>query len=97
MARTYRYANSRAEVEPAAGVSGVLCRDSAGSYFFRVFHSDESFTDYELLHDDLPVTIEQDALASFYRLREHCVLDHSPQVLGLGPACRKPGEGAERY
>lgn len=83
MTGTYRYANSRAEEEPASGVSGVLCRGSEGSYFFRVYHSGESFTDYELRHDDLPVTIDQDALASFYRLHDHNVLDHSPQVLGL--------------
>ena len=83
MAGTYSYANSRAEEESASGVSGVLCRDSEGSYFFRVYHSDRSFTDYQLRHDDLPVTIGQDALASFYRLHDHNVLDHSPQVLGL--------------
>jgi len=83
MTGTYRYANSRAEEETASGVSGVLCRDSEGSYFFRVYHFDKSFTDYELRHDDLPVTIAQDALASFYRLHDHSVLDHSPQVLGL--------------
>ncbi|MFT6419977.1 MAG: hypothetical protein ACJAWP_000508 [Porticoccus sp.] len=83
MAGTYRYANSRAKEETASGVSGVLCKDSEGDYFFRVYHSDKSFTDYELCHDDLPVTIAQDALASFYRLKDHNVLDHSPQVLGL--------------
>ncbi len=83
MTGTYRYANSRAEEEPASGVSGALCRDSSGSYFFRVYHTDKSFTDYVLRHDDLPVTIAQDALASFYRVQDHSVLDHSPQVLGL--------------
>jgi hypothetical protein len=83
MAGTYRYAKSQAEEESASGVSGVLCRGADGNYFFRVYHADESFTDYELLHDDLPVTIDQDALASFYRLHDHNVLDHSPQVLGL--------------
>lgn len=83
MTSNYRYANSRAEEEPASGVSGVLCRDAEGSYFFRVYHSDKSFTDYELRHDDLPVTIAPDALASFYRTQDYGVLDHSPQVLGL--------------
>lgn len=83
MTGIYRYANSRAEEEPASGVSGFLCRGSEGSYFFRIYHSDKSFTDYELRHDDLPVIIAQDALASFYRFQDHSVLDHSPQVLGL--------------
>lgn len=83
MTGTYRYAKGRAEEESASGVSGVLCKDSEGNYFFRVYHSGDSFTDYELRHDDLPVTIDQDALASFYRLHDHNVLDHSPKVLGL--------------
>ena len=83
MTSTYRYANSRAEEESASGVSGVLCGDSEGRFFFRVYHSDKSFTDYELRHDDLPVTIAPDALASFYRFHDQNVLDHSPEVLGL--------------
>jgi len=85
MTGTFRYKNSRAEEESASGVSGVLCRDAEGRVFFRVYHVDGSFTDYELRHDDLPVTISQDALASFYRVHDHNVLDHSPQVLGLEP------------
>lgn len=86
MRDTYRYTNSRAEEESASGVSGVsgvLCRDIEGDFFFRVHHADGSFTDYELRHDDLPITIDQEAFASFYRLHDHSVLDHSPEVLGL--------------
>jgi len=83
MTGTFGYKNSRAEEESASGVSGVLCRDAEGDFFFRVYHPDGSFTDYELRHDDLPVTIAPDALASFYRLDDQNVLDHSPEVLGL--------------
>ena len=39
--------------------------------------------DYEVLHDDLSVTIDVDAMAAFYRVGERDVLDHSPDVLGL--------------
>lgn len=80
---TYQYGNAQAEVEDASGLSGVLCKDIDGDYFFRVYHPDHSYTDYELNHDDLPITIDQNAMASLYRTKEHYVLDHSPEVLGL--------------
>ena len=71
----------------ANGVSGVLCRSAVdGHYFFRVYDADHNFTDYLLIHDDLPVTISKDALASFYRAGDEPIpdyfLDHSPEVLG---------------
>ena len=71
----------------ANGVSGVLCRSAVdGHYFFRVYDADHNFTDYLLIHDDLPVTISSDALASFYRAGGEPIpdyfLDHSPEVLG---------------
>ncbi|MFK7161195.1 hypothetical protein V6U78_09125 [Marinospirillum sp. MEB164] len=73
------------QVTSAAGISGVLCRDFDGEYFFRVEQADYTFTDYLLLHDDLPVTIDPQALASFYiyQDQEQPILDHSPEVLGL--------------
>lgn len=71
----------------ANGVSGVLCRSAVdGHYFFRVYDADHNFTDYLLIHDDLPVTISSDALASFYRAGDESLpdyfLDHNPEVLG---------------
>ncbi|MEX2281204.1 MAG: hypothetical protein WEE89_01825 [Gemmatimonadota bacterium] len=39
--------------------------------------------DYDIRHDDLPVTIDADALAAFYTVGERTILDHSPEVLGL--------------
>ena len=72
----------------ANGVSGVLCRSAVdGHYVFRVYGADHDFTDYLLIHDDLPVTISTDALAAFYRAGDGPIpdyfLDHSPEVLGL--------------
>ncbi|VAW72366.1 hypothetical protein MNBD_GAMMA12-1752 [hydrothermal vent metagenome] len=66
-------------------VSGILIKLFGGGYAFRVYHDKkkERFTDYELRHDDLSVTIDSDALASFYSAGENHVLDHSPNVLGL--------------
>ena len=83
MNEKYRYGKSVAEVSKASGVSGVLTKDIDGNYFFRIYHQDKTFTDYDLNHDDLPITIDSDALASFYDLGNRKILDHSPNVLGF--------------
>jgi len=79
----YTYAGKVSAVKNAEGVSGVLIKLFGGGYAFRVYHNNGEFTDYDLRHDDLSVTIDSDALASFYSNDEHHVLDHSPKVLGL--------------
>ena len=79
----YLYGGQSAEAESADGAKGVLIRARDGTLMFRVYHDNESFTDYEIRHDDLSVTIDKDALAAFYRVGEDYILDHSPQVLGL--------------
>lgn len=83
MTHKYLYGTQPAEVESAAGVSGILIRTMGGEMMFRVYHDHERFTDYEIRHDDLSVTIDKDALAAFYAVGERAVLDHSPEVLGL--------------
>lgn len=70
-------------VEPAGGVRGILCRNSDGSSFLSVYHADKSFTDYDLYHEDLAVTIDADELASFYRAGDVALLDHDPGTLGI--------------
>ncbi|MDR6983370.1 hypothetical protein J2X32_002004 [Rheinheimera pacifica] len=42
-----------------------------------------------MLHDDLEVTIDSSALASFYHNDDIAVLDHSPAVLGVTPVVTK--------
>ena len=72
------------EVRPADGTTGFICKDAIDRKpFFRIYESDGTFTDYDLHHDDLEVTITHEALASFYKSKDRHVLDHSPQVLGL--------------
>lgn len=67
----------------AAGVSGILCRSINGRYFFRIYHGNGKFDDYDLLHDDISVTITANQLASFYEDENgEKFLDHSSQVLG---------------
>ena len=83
MSEKYRYGKSIAEVTDASGVSGVLTKEADGDYFLRVYHHDKTFTDYDLNHDDLSITIDRDALASFYDLGDRKVIDHSPEVMGL--------------
>ena len=79
----YLYGETPAAVTSAAGVKGVIIRTLDGALMFRVYHDTKRFTDYEIRHDDLSVTIDADALAAFYKVGERCILDHSPQVLGL--------------
>ena len=83
MTDKYLYGELPAEVESAAGVNGVIVRTLDGTMVFRVYHDREHFTDYEIRHDDLSVTIDTDELAAFYKVGERDILDHSPQVLGL--------------
>ncbi len=94
-----RYGQSTATVQDASGVTGVLCRNADdGRHFFRVYGEGGAFQDYEVRHDDLPVTIAADAMASFYSVGEERVLDHSPDVLGLNSptGSRSPGASASR-
>lgn len=83
MKHKYLYGEQPAEAQPAAGIKGVLIQTLDGGVTFRVYHNHEHFTDYEIRHDDLSVTIDKDALAAFYKVGEHNILDHSPRVLGL--------------
>jgi hypothetical protein len=86
MTETHHYGGKVAQVTPADGVQGVLIRLFGGGFAFRVYSDDGEFIDYDICHDDLPVTLDSDALASFYRVDGHDILDHSPQVLGLKEA-----------
>jgi len=89
---TVRYGRSSATVSSAAGVTGFLLKRMDGSFFFRVYGSSGDFSDYDIRHDDLEVTISPDALASFYQIDNRLLLDHSPEVLGLesGPNAQEP-------
>ncbi len=82
MGDKFIYAGKEAEVTSAEEVKGILIR-SGRNYFFRVYRDDGEFTDYDISHDELSITIGTDAMASFYTDGENFVLDHSPSVLGL--------------
>jgi hypothetical protein len=66
----------------AEGVEGQLIYTGAGVYVFRVYTDNYEFTDYDLLHSDLSVTIT-DKDATFYSDDNGNRLDHSPSTLGI--------------
>ncbi len=61
----------------------MIIRSLENRLLFRVDHGGDRFTDYEIRHDDLSVTIDADELAAFYKAGERDILDHAPEVLGL--------------
>jgi hypothetical protein len=67
----------------ANGVEGhLLYTGEPNRYVFRVYTDAGKFTDYDLLHSDLCVTItDQDA--TFYLDDTGNRLDHSPATLGV--------------
>ena len=66
----------------ADGIEGVLIWCADGQYRFRVYTDTFEFTDYDLLHSDLSVTIT-DKTATFYSDDTGNMLDYSPDTLGI--------------
>ena len=56
--------------------------DGEGSHFFRVYHSNGTFTDYDISHSDLSVTIEDDDAMFKGEDTDSPYLDYSEQTLG---------------
>jgi len=67
-------------IKPANGVTGHLLR-SGYDVVFRVYDG-TTFTDYDLTHSDLCVTIT-DPDAAFYSEPKSDKLDHNPETLGI--------------
>ena len=66
----------------ADGVEGHLIYTAMGKYMFRVYTDEGEFTDYDLHHSDLCVTIT-DKDATFYSDAFSNRLDHSLATLGV--------------
>jgi hypothetical protein len=84
---SFIYGKKTARTQTAKGVRGFILSFNS-TLCFRVYSKDKrTFTDYDLSHNDLEVTI-QDGNASFYTFGERGsgVLDYSPGVLGLKPS-----------
>ena len=72
------------KITNANGVAGMLLNPyhNEGKWTFRVTNDNGTFTDYDLCHSDLCVTIN-DADAVFYKdPNGPNRLDHSPETLG---------------
>lgn len=82
MSNTVLYGKQPAKVNPADGLEGFLCRSIDGSYFFRIYHEDGAFTDYDVRHYDLVITIHDESVF-LYELPDGNVLDYGPEALGL--------------
>ena len=68
-------------ITPANGITGHLLR-SGYDVVFRVYDENHQFTDYDLTHSDLCVTITDEDAAFYSELRSNR-LDHSPATLGI--------------
>lgn len=75
------------KMKPANGVEGCLIYiHTENTFVFRVYDADHNFKDYDILHNDLWISII-DADATFYEHADGALeLDHSPATLG-GKAC----------
>lgn len=71
------------KIKPANGVTGHLLR-TGYDVVFRVYDGTTftEFTDYDLIHSDLCVTIT-DEDAAFYSETQSDRLDHNPETLGI--------------
>jgi hypothetical protein len=68
---------------PAKGVQGQLIRLFDNRYVFRVYDDNSyKFTDYDLLHSDLTITINDDDAYFYVDAELNKYLDHAPQTLG---------------
>ena len=68
------------KIKPANGTTGHLIRNGY-EMWFRVYDG-TTFTDYDLTHSDLCVTIS-DEDSAFYSEPNSDRLDHSPETLGI--------------
>ncbi len=68
--------------KPAKGTKGILLYTLNNEYVFRVYKEDNSFIDYDILHCDLELTINDDD-ATFYEFEDgRNILDHSFVMAG---------------
>jgi len=72
------------KVKPAKGTKGLLIYTINDEYVFRVYKEDHTFTDYDIHHCDLELTINGDD-ATFYEFEDgRNTLDHSYELSNIG-------------
>lgn len=72
------------KITSADGVQGILLNPyhSEGKWVFRVTHDNGTFTDYDLEHSDLCITIHDSDAFLYKDPNGPNRLDHSPATLG---------------
>lgn len=70
-------------VKSADGLAGCLIYCGDQVYRFRVYEDDGSFKDYDLLHSDLSVVIQDKDAYLYDDYGGTAKLDHSPETLGV--------------
>ena len=68
-------------IRPANGSTGYLIR-TGDTVVFRVYDKNHDFVDYDILHYDMRVQIQEDD-AHFYENDGETWIDHSPETLGF--------------
>ena len=68
--------------ERAIGQRGFLIRGIDDEIWFRVYHEDKNFTDYEITHHDCEVVII-DPSAAFIRNDAGDFLDYTAESMGI--------------
>jgi hypothetical protein len=68
--------------ERAIGQRGFLIRGLGEEVWFRVYHEDKNFTDYEITHHDCEVVII-DASAALIRNDAGEFLDYTTESMGI--------------
>ena len=71
------------DIRPANGSTGYLIR-VGDTVVFRVYDRNHDFVDYDILHYDMRVQIQEDD-ATFYSDDTGAWIDHSPETLGYKP------------
>lgn len=80
----FEVTNLECRVKSANGVSGcIIYIHGLDKFMFRVYDKEHNFVDYDILHNDLTVTID-DEDAEFYEYSDgRAYLDHSRITLGV--------------
>jgi hypothetical protein len=69
-------------IKNAVGTQGFVL-DTLDGPVFRVYHKDNSFTDYDLRHGDLEVIIVDEDAFFYPNDKDGGTLDYSPATQGL--------------
>ena len=71
------------KVKSANKLKGCLIYiHGANKFVFRVYRKNKTFEDYDILHNDLSIVID-DPDAYLYKYPNRLILDHSPATLGI--------------